>query len=172
MSDPADNPTTVALPKPRKAPKPSAKARRSAARLGAVQALYALAQTRAEVDAVIADFMDRRFGEEVDGDVYIMPEPTQFAMLVRGVVGRHQEIETLLEDNLIAPWTLDRLELLLRLILRCGIYELLAHRETPVGIIISDYMSITDAFFAGKEPTIVNAVLDRIAKAIRHPDPA
>ncbi len=166
MPDRAD-PVTAAVPVPRRTPKPSAKARRSAARLAAVQALYALAQTRAEVDGVIADFVNRRFGEEVDGDVYVAPEPGFFGDIVRGVVSRHSEIEGLLEANLVRPWTLDRLELLLRLILRCGIYETLAHPETPVAIIIADYINIADAFFAGKEPSIVHAVLDRVAKAVR-----
>ena len=46
-------------------------------------------------------------------------------------------------------------------------YELLARPDVPARVIISEYLDIAHAFFAGKEPGLVNGVLDRLARSIR-----
>ncbi len=43
----------------------------------------------------------------------------------------------------------------------------LARPDVPARVIISEYLDIAHAFFAGKEPGLVNGVLDRLARSIR-----
>ena len=51
--------------------------------------------------------------------------------------------------------------------MRAGAYELLARPDVPSRVAISEYLDIAHAFFAGKEPGLVNGVLDRLARTLR-----
>ena len=37
----------------------------------------------------------------------------------------------------------------------------------PSGVVIDEYVDLSHAFFSGAEPSLVNAVLDRLARRIR-----
>lgn len=154
-------------PPPKIKPTGSAKARRSAARLAAVQALYQIDLAGTSSDAVIMEFVRHRIGQEQDGDEFVTAEPVLFGDIVRGVQARLGEVDELLGGLLDRQWSLDRMELLLRAILRAGAWELLANAPVAPHIIINDYIDVTHAFFAGREPGMVNGVLDKLARALR-----
>ena len=84
-----------------------------------------------------------------------------------GVVANRSEIDVAIDDALTSGWTLSRLEILLQAILRAGAYELCAQPDVPTKVIINEYLEIAHAFFAGKEPSLVNAVLDCLASRFR-----
>ena len=147
-----------------KAHQPSAKARRSAARLCAVQALYQLSLSPGGVDDVIGEFAAHRFGAEVDGEEMVSPDPALFAEIVRGVHGQRAALDRIVDDSLSGQWSPRRLEQLLRVVLQAGIWELEANRAVPGPIVIAEYVGIAHAFFGGPEPSMVNAVLDLVAK--------
>jgi N utilization substance protein B len=71
-------------------------------------------------------------------------------------------------EALSGGWTLERLEPLIRTILEAGTYELLARPDIPIRVVITEYVEVAHAFFAGKEPALVNGVLDRLARTLRH----
>jgi N utilization substance protein B len=152
--------------------KGSAKARRSAARLAAVQALYQIeiAQGQAGqpgVEAVLGEFVKHRFGQDQDGDTFVSPEPVLFADIVRGVAARQADFDHILDSALGTHGSVARMELLLRAILRSAVFELSAHGETAPRIVINDYINVTHAFFAGREPGMVNGILDRVGRVLR-----
>ena len=147
--------------------KPSANARRSSARLAAVQALYQIASTGVPVETVIGEFVQHRFESEIDGQRLVSPDPDLFATIVRGVSKRAAEIQSLVAGGLDANWSADRLERLLSAILRAGAWELLVHHEVDARIVIAEYVALAHDFFGGKEPAMVNAVLDRLARGLR-----
>ncbi|MBI1206335.1 MAG: transcription antitermination factor NusB [Azospirillum sp.] len=145
----------------------SAKARRSAARLAAVQALYQIELAATPTEVVIAEFVRSRLGMELDGETYVAGDPQLFADITRGVGARQAEIDRIAASALDARASFDRLELLIRAILRAGIFELLAHGEIHRGIVINDYVDIAHAFFSGREPGIINGVLDTLGRNLR-----
>ncbi len=147
--------------------KPSAKARRSAARLAAVQALYQIAFTRANAEAVLGEFVRHRFDADLDGERYVAPDPPLFGAIVRGVMARREDLDRLVTGALGPAWHFVRLELLLQAILRAGAWELLAQPETDARLVIAEYVNVAHAFFGGREPGMVNAVLDRLARTLR-----
>ncbi|MEM7444836.1 MAG: transcription antitermination factor NusB [Pseudomonadota bacterium] len=147
--------------------KPSASARRRAARLHAVQALYNIDRTGQSTESVLGEFVRFRLGAEVDGDEYVDPDRPLFAAIVRGVESRQSDLNAIIDGALDKGMSSDRLELLLRLIVRAGTWELLAAPDTAAPIVIADYVDLAHAFYAGKEPGIANAVLDRIARTLR-----
>lgn len=152
---------------PRKSGGGSAKARRKAARLAAVQALYQIDQTGIGVEPVIGEFVKHRFGEEVDGEQFVAADPQLFADIVRGASHRRGEVDGLLSSALDPKFPLERLEMLLRAILRAGAYEVFAQSGTHPRILISEYVDVAHAFFAGREPGMVNGVLDTVARKVR-----
>ena len=140
---------------------------RSVARLAAVQALYQADQTGIGVEPVIGEFVKHRFGEEVDGAQFVAADPQLFADIVRGASHRRTEVDGLLSSALDPKFPLERLEMLLRAILRAGAYEVFAHTDTHPRILISEYVDVAHAFFAGREPGMVNGVLDTVARKVR-----
>ncbi len=148
-------------------PQGSAKARRKAARLAAVQALYQVDLVGTPSESVVGEFVKHRLGHEIDGDRYVDADPQLFADILRGVTARLEEVDRLLVGSLEAQWSLVRLEHIMRAILRAGAFELLAHADVHARIVISEYVDVGRAFFAGKEPGMINGVLDRVARALR-----
>ncbi len=73
----------------------------------------------------------------------------------------------MIQASLEEGWPAERLEVLLQAILQCGVFELLSQPSVPARVVISEYLAVADAFFEGKEPGLVNAVLDRIARLLR-----
>ena len=141
----------------------SKKARVSAARLAAVQAVYQMMGNDQRADAVIADFKDYRLGKPVDGQAMVMPERELFEEIVAGVDILRPELETLL----IVPGQHVPAEPLLRAIMLCGTWELKARTDVDAAVIISDYLHVTHAFFDQGEAKLINGTLDRVARAAR-----
>jgi len=140
---------------------------RSAARLAAVQALYQIELADGDAASVIQEFVEHRLGREVEGDLYAEADPGLFRDLVNGVVDNGEELDHLISAALTPEWPLNRLEAVLRAILRAGAYELRYRIDVPTKVVINEYLDIAHAFFNGSEPRLVNGVLDRLAREVR-----
>jgi N utilization substance protein B len=141
---------------------------RSAARLNAVQALYQMAISGGTAETIIRQFAAAGPSGRIDGDEPIAEADTAlFALLVRGTRGSLAEVDEMLSACLDDAWPAERMEVLLRAILRCGAYELSSQPAVPARVVISEYVRVADAFFASKEPALVNAVLDRLGRVLR-----
>jgi transcription antitermination protein NusB len=141
--------------------------RRSAARLAAVQALYQMDLTGKGLDAVIPEFERHWMGKEIEGDRYKPSDGALFRVIVQGVLDRQKRIDPTIDELLAKGWPLKRVEAVMRAILRAGAYELLLTPDTPVKVVISEYVDIARAFFEKDETSMVNAVLDRLARQAR-----
>jgi N utilization substance protein B len=141
--------------------------KRSASRLGAVQALYQVEMTGITPNVVVVEYVKHRLGQEIDGDTFLPADATLFEELVQGTVERQAELDGIISPALAVEWPLDRLEMILRAILRVATFEL-AHRiDVPVKVVITEYVDIAHAFFAGKEPGLINGVLDKLGRQLR-----
>jgi N utilization substance protein B len=141
--------------------------KRSAARLGAVQALYQMDLTGAGMADVFAEFESHWLGKEVDGDAYKPAEAAFFRAIVEGVLANQRELDQTIDKTLAAGWPLKRIEAILRAILRAGAFELTQRRDIPAKVVISEYADVTAAFFDRDEVGLANAVLDAIARDVR-----
>ena len=142
-------------------------AKKSAARLAAVQALYQIDQSSAPSDKVLEEFIHFRLGKSFDTANDVAPHKGLFSEIVRGVAVNESQIDAMAIAVLSNNWTLDRLELILRAILRAGIFELEARSDTPTRVIITEYVDVAHAFYDGQEPGMVNGMLDRVARSVR-----
>ncbi len=156
--------------------------RRSAARLAAVQALYEIEFTGIPADGVLADFLARRWrvteahsagGETAENEPLVAPDLTFLEELVRGVAERKADLDSTIQAALAPDGTpLERMEAVLRAILRLGAFELAARPDVDAATVIDEYVELAHAFFAGREPALVNGVLDRLARTLRPAAPA
>lgn len=141
---------------------------RSAARLGAVQALYQLDMAdKPNVKVVINEFSNHRLGKEIEGDQYGKADMDLFSDIVDGAFTRLDEIDTTIKPFLTADWPFERMQKLLRAILRAGCYELIARPDVPSPVIINEYVDVAHAFYERTETSFVNGILDKMAKEVR-----
>ena len=138
-------------------------AQKSAARMAAVQALYLIEITGQKPDKVTGDFLAGRIPAEAGAALPADFDRELFTAIVHECTARREEVDAALSGSLDAKWPLERLEKILRALLRAGVTELLsAGVDGP--IVINDYINVAHGFFSGKEPALVNAVLDKVSK--------
>ena len=135
---------------------------RHAARLGAVQALYQMEMLGADSEDVAEEFAEHRFGE-----LPVAPDAEFFHAIVTGVPPHQVEIDRSIAASLSQSWKLERVDSILRAILRCAVYELVARRDVPAKVVIDEYVAVAGAFFGADEPGFVNGALDTIARRKR-----
>lgn len=142
-------------------------AKRSAARLTAVQALYQMDMTSASADAVIVQFLDPDIHEELAEGEPMAFDRGLFTQIIRGVTSTRAELDRVITAALTSEWSMERLEIILRRILEAGTYELTERTDVPPRVVITEYVDVAHAFYSGAEPGLVNGVLDRLARQFR-----
>ena len=142
-------------------------ARFSAARLAAVQALYSMDMTGTTPVQALDEYRERReTGADADKGL-AKPDNDLVVQLVHGTSADLTHLDEMIGGALSGEWTVDRIEAILRAILRVGVWELKHRMNTPARVAISEYVDIARAFYAGTEPNLVNAVMDRMARLLR-----
>jgi N utilization substance protein B len=140
---------------------------RSAARLGAVQALYQREMGGDAVAKLLHEFHSHRLGQEIEGADYAEADPVLFDDIVAGVAARQDELDALITAALATGWSLDRLDKPMKALLRSATYELVARADITAATIINEYIDISHAFHAEKEAKFVNGLLDTVARRVR-----
>lgn len=141
--------------------------RRSAARLGAVQALYQMDLSGSDVGETLAQFSARASGENFEDGQCGEADYRHLKEVVDGVVREQKAIDPTVDKILDKDWPLHRLDSTVRAILRAGAYELMFMERVPAKVAISEYVDVADAFFGAEEPRFVNGVLNKLARQSR-----
>lgn len=127
--------------------------KRRQAREAAIKLLYALEITRNRTEEMLA----------APWTSDLVPEDAQAftRALVRGVMHRREEIDTLIQTASL-HWSLERIGLVERNILRSSIYELLYMPDVPPKVTINEAIEIAKKYGAEEASVFVNGILDRI----------
>jgi len=141
--------------------------RRGAARLAAVQALYQMDIAGAGINDILAEYESHWIGSEVEGDQYLPAEAAFFRDVVSGVVRDQAKIDPVIDEALTRGWPLQRIDAILRAVMRAGAYELEHRKDVPARVVVSEYVDVAHAFVEREETGMVNAVLDQIARQYR-----
>ena len=139
---------------------------RRSARLAAVQALYQMEMSGEGAAEVAEQFSAHRFAE-LGAAGWAVPDEGFFNTILEGVPPHQVEIDRAIVAALSHNWTLERVDAILRAVLRCAVFELVARRDVPARVVIDEYVAVAGAFFGGDEPGFVNAALDTIARRKR-----
>jgi N utilization substance protein B len=89
------------------------------------------------------------------------PVPAYTVTLVEGVVAHRPRIDELIETYAVG-WTLDRMPVVDRNLLRIGAFELLWAEEVPDGVVLSEAVNLARDLSTDDSPTFVNGVLAKL----------
>lgn len=130
---------------------------RTVARESALALLYSSDIT----DESVADIVDA--GQYPADDIEFAPYAEA---LVRGVQAHRAEIDERLSST-SENWTLDRMPVVDRAILRLAVYEMIYVDEVPVSVTINEAVELAKAYGGEDDSSrFVNGVLGRIAAGI------
>ena len=145
---------------------------RTLARVAAVQALYQAEQAAQSPETVIDQFIRHRLGPTGEDSAaadngQLAAHIPLFAHIVRTATIQQDTLDTLITNALPDTWPLDRLDPVLRALLRAAGAELFLADGPPAKVVINEYLDVAHSFFSGEEPRLANGVLDRIAHHLR-----
>ncbi|AJZ83481.1 transcription antitermination factor NusB [Streptomyces antimycoticus] len=131
-------------------------AARNKARKRAFQILFEADQRGTTVQIVLADWI--RLARTDDRQ----PPVSEYTMqLVEGYARHIDRIDELIATYAVG-WTLDRMPVVDRNILRLGAYELVWEDETPDAVVIDEAVQLAKEFSTDDSPAFVNGLLGRI----------
>lgn len=131
------------------------------ARLAAVQALYQAAMNKENLQE-LSDTYEPILSFDTDEPAPVM-DHALFKRILSETIKNADAIEKTISQH--HSNKLSDIEPLLKAILMCGINELVYIKQTEPPIIINDYVTIADSFYNKSEKSLVNAILDAVAKA-------
>jgi N utilization substance protein B len=148
---------------------PTKSAKRRAARLAAVQALYEMEISGHHARKAIDSFRERGGAADLDGET-IQADGEFFAEIVLGGTGGKEDLDRVIEAAIEKGRKVASLETVLRAILRAGAYEMARRDDIDPPVVISEYLTIAAAFYEPAETGFVNGILDRLATVLREDD--
>ena len=101
------------------------------------------------------------FEEKIENQILI-----NFKRIIEIQNKEKEKIEKLIYQNLDKSWKLERLPAILHSILISAISEMLLNPNLPLGIIVTEYLKLTDCFFLEGERAFVNAILEKVHSII------
>ncbi|MEV4330038.1 transcription antitermination factor NusB [Streptomyces sp. NPDC049597] len=130
-------------------------AARNKARKRAFQILFEADQRGASVRTVLADWVRHARSDDRQ------PPVAEYTMdLVEGYAEHAERIDELIATYAVG-WTLDRMPVVDRNILRLGAFELVWMDETPDAVVIDEAVQLAKEFSTDESPSFVNGLLGR-----------
>jgi len=87
--------------------------------------------------------------------------------VVNGTIERKELIQDLIDKQLVNDINKNRTDLLIKIMIMAAIYEFMFMHKTPIKVIISEYLKVSDFFFEDSQKKFLNAILDKISKVSR-----
>ncbi len=139
-------------------------------RLVIVQSLYQMEMSGTDINVLLKDYPNRVIFDNKHDKIIKKINFDQYENILVGVIDHQGKIDQKIEGLLEKSWTISRIDMTLRAILRASIYELLFMPEIPFKVVINEYLDIARSFFDDKEPEFLNAVLDNVVKSLHKRD--
>ena len=87
--------------------------------------------------------------------------------VVNGTIERKELIQNLMDKELKNDINENRTELIIKLMIMAAIYEFMYMHKTPIKVIITEYLKISDYFVESSQKDFLNAILDKVSKISR-----
>jgi len=130
-------------------------AARNTARKRAFQILFEGDQRGVDVQTVLADWIRHSRSDTRQ------PPVSEYTMqLVEGYANYARRIDDLISQYAV-DWTLDRMPVVDRNLLRLGAYELIWVDETPDAVVLDEAVQLAKEFSTDESPAFVNGLLGR-----------
>ena len=145
--------------------KPVPVRKRTAARLAAIQVDYEVGMTEKSLPDAMSQFLAHYAGDIAEEMQVKKIDEAHFNELSALMADKRDEIDTLIAERLEEGWTIERLARHELSALRAAIIELKYMPHIPAKAVISEYLSLTDAYQG--DVKFVNAVIDQVARQLR-----
>ena len=86
---------------------------------------------------------------------------------VSGTIEREEVILEKLKEILKDEFNPSRTDLILKLMILSATFELMFVHKTPINVIVSEYVKISDFFLESAHKGYLNAILDKVSKNVR-----
>ena len=87
--------------------------------------------------------------------------------VVKGTIERKELIQNLMDKELKADINENKTELIIKLMIMAAIYEFMFMHKTPVKVVISEYLKVSDFFVEVSQKSFLNAILEKVSKVSR-----
>ena len=141
-----------------KKPNKSVAKARGKSRRFAMQAVYQWQMTGDSITGIKQQFFDENNFTKIDTEY--------FSELVSGVASSISELDPYLAKNMSR--SVESVDPVERSILRIATYEFIHRFDVPYRVVLNEAVDIAKEYCAENSHGFVNAVLDKVAKEIRH----
>ena len=87
--------------------------------------------------------------------------------VVNGTIERKEYIQDFMNKELKDDINEYKTELMIKLMIMAAIYEFMFMHKTPVKVVISEYLKVSDFFVKESQKSFLNAILDKASKLTR-----
>jgi len=87
--------------------------------------------------------------------------------VVNGTIERKDLIQNLMDKELKDDINENKTELMIKLMIMAAIYEFMFMHKTPLKVVISEYLKVSDFFVEDSKKSFLNAILDKVSKVSR-----
>ena len=87
--------------------------------------------------------------------------------VVNGTIERKELIQDFIDKELKNSINVNKTELMIKLMIMAAIYEFMFMHKTPINVIISEYLKVSDFFVEKPQKNFLNVILDRASKVTR-----
>ena len=90
--------------------------------------------------------------------------------VVKGTIERGDLIQNIIDKELKDDVNEKKTELMLKLMIMAAIFEFMYMHKTPINVVISEYLKVSDFFVEKSKKNFLNAILDKVSKVTRVTD--
>ena len=87
--------------------------------------------------------------------------------VVAGTIERKELIQNLMDKELKNDINENKTDLIIKLIIMAAVYEFMYVHKTPIKVVISEYLKVSDFFVQDPQKAFLNAILDKVSKVSR-----
>ena len=139
--------------------------KKTASRIFSTQVLYGASFSNCDIDILIKSYADNYLPlileelelKDLDNELLIT--------IINGVYKNILKIDEIISKNLSKNWSINRLSVTEKSVLRLATFELLFEKKFKKLTIINEYISIIDVF--GGSPDFANGILENISRDIQ-----
>ena len=84
--------------------------------------------------------------------------------VVNGTIERRELIKDLINNELKEDLNSNKTDLLIKLMIEAAIFEFMYMHKTPVKVVISEYLKVSDFFVDVSQKKFLNAILDKVSR--------
>ena len=87
--------------------------------------------------------------------------------VVNGTIERKELIQKLIDKELEKNINEKKTDLMIKIMIMAAIYEFMYMHKTPIKVIITEYLKVSDSFIKSSQKNFLNAILDKASKISR-----